>query len=185
MFIEFLEKTKGCSYFEFGAGGSTYQANLRENINSITSVESDFSWIEKIQKNVSQCSGNSEKKIKFIFVDLNSAPNSFGYPGEKFDSSELKKYSDAVLQEKDNSIDIVFIDGRFRVACALKSFSKLKDDGIILFDDFLNRRQYHVVLDYFYILDKTRDERMVALKKKSSSHPPPNDLIFKYETIAD
>ena len=36
-----------------------------------------------------------------------------------------------------DSIDLVFIDGRFRVACCLKCYDIINDNCLIGFDDFL------------------------------------------------
>ena len=60
-------------------------------------------------------------------------------------------------KEKD-SIDLVFIDGRFRVACCLKCYKNC----VIAFDDFLNREYY------FDIVEKTVDNRMVILTTRRS-----------------
>ena len=37
-------------YFEYGSGGSTYQASIRKNIKTIYSVESDITWHEKLKE---------------------------------------------------------------------------------------------------------------------------------------
>jgi hypothetical protein len=37
------------------------------------------------------------------------------------------------------------------------------DDCVIAFDDFLNRPYYHIVLDYYDIIEKTKDNSMVIL----------------------
>jgi len=75
------------------------------------------------------------------------------------------------------------IDGRFRVACCLKCFDAIRDDCLIAFDDFLDRRQYHIVLNYYEIVEKTSDNRMVILKKKGGPVDPA--LIAKYEMDLD
>lgn len=59
------------------------------------------------------------------------------------------------------------------------------DNCVIAFDDFLNRTHYHVVLDYYDIIEKTQDNRMVILKKKHNINCVPNELITKYELIKD
>ena len=42
MFYKYVDKSK--VYFEYGSGGSTYQASIRNNINKIYYVESDKEW---------------------------------------------------------------------------------------------------------------------------------------------
>ena len=62
--------------------------------------------------------------------------------------------------------------------CALKSFKVIDKDCIVLIDDFLNRKSYHILLDYYDIIEK--GERMAALKKKENINIPDN-LLTKYE----
>ena len=75
---------------------------------------------------------------------------------------------------------MVLIDGRFRVACCLKCYEVIKDNCLIAFDDFFNRKQYHIVLEYFDIIEKSKDNRMVILKKKKNVNIQ-KELIEKYE----
>ena len=88
-----------------------------------------------------------------------------------------------ITDEEQKSIDLVFIDGRFRVACCLKCFDVIREDCLIAFDDFLNRQEYHVVLKYYDIIEKTIDNRMVILQKKKNIISIPEELIKKYELI--
>ena len=94
-----------------------------------------------------------------------------------------KNYSNQITKlskKEQESIDLVFIDGRFRVACCLKCYDIIKDDCLIAFDDFLTRPDYDIVLEYFDIIEKTEDERMVILKKKRNVTIS-KELIEKYE----
>ena len=47
LFYKYLDNTN--VYFEYGSGGSTYQASIRKNIKTIYSVESD---IIKLNQNI-------------------------------------------------------------------------------------------------------------------------------------
>jgi hypothetical protein len=97
------------------------------------------------------------------------------------------RYSDSILnlnKETLESLDLILIDGRFRVACCLKTFSVTNDNCLIIFDDFLNRKDYHIVLDYFTIVGLTKDKRMVILRKKQCQ-PPNDNIIKKYELICN
>ena len=77
-------------------------------------------------------------------------------------------------------IDLV-MRRRFCVACCLKCFNVVDDNCIIIFDDFLNRKQYHSVLQFYDIIEKTNDNQMVILKKKKDILSIPIELIQKYE----
>jgi len=178
MFYTCLDKAK--VYFEYGSGGSTYQANIRNNISKIYSVESDIQWINKI-KNIIK-----SNKIKFFYNEMNTLPNSLGYPGPNSTHIQWINYSNHMsnlTNDEQKNIDLVLIDGRFRVACCLKCFDIISPDCLIAFDDFLNRKQYHVVLDYYNIIEKTKSNRMVILQKKKNVTSIPDDLIKKYELI--
>ena len=118
---------------------------------------------------------------------MNTQPKNFGRPGKNSTILQKINYSNQIkkLNKKcRQSIDFVFIDGRFRVACCLKSFNVIKNNCLIAFDDFLNRPYYHIVLDYFDIIEQTEDKRMVILKKKNNVSVS-QDLIRKYELIHD
>ena len=86
-----------------------------------------------------------------------------------------------LTRQEQQSIDLLLIDGRFRVACCLKCYDIINDECFIAFDDFLCRPYYHIVLDYFDIVEQnTTDDRMVILKKKKNVIVP-KELLEKYE----
>ena len=127
-------------YFEFGSGASTYLASYY-NITTY-SVESDVKWHKKLKKH--------GVKANFITIDLNVTYA--GYPGKNTNVKHWKKYIQA-YKRKFNA-DIILIDGRFRVACALDIFSKIRNDTIILIHDYVYRKKYHI-LENFYIKVKS------------------------------
>ena len=180
MFYKYLDKAN--VYFEYGSGGSTYQANIRSNITKIYSVESDIQWINKIKGNI------DSSKVNFFFNEMDTQPNTGGNPGSNSTDTQWINYSNhmrKLTKDEQKDIDLVLIDGRFRVACCLKCFDIIGPDCLIAFDDFLNRTQYYAVLDYYNIIEKTTDERMVILRKKENISSIPNDVIQKYELIRD
>ena len=116
---------------------------------------------------------------------MDTQPNTWGNPGKHATNRQKINYSNHITylsKEEQDSIDLVFIDGRFRVACCLKCYDVINDNCLIVFDDFLNRPNYHIVLKYFDIIEKTQDKRMVILKKKKNVNIP-KELIEKYELI--
>lgn len=181
MFYKYLNRTT--NYFEYGSGGSTYQASIRTNIQKIYSVESDRDWHLKL-KNIFKNKNN----IHFIYNEMDTKPNTWGNPGPKSNEIQWINYSTHITlldEESKRQIDMVMIDGRFRVACCLKCFSIINNDCLIAFDDFLNRPKYHIVLHFYDIVEKTSDNRMVILKKKKDVEFVPDELIKKYELIKD
>jgi UDP-glucose 4,6-dehydratase len=123
MFYKYLDNCK--YYFEFGSGGSTYKAFNTKKIEKIYSVESDKSWydiINKINKN--------NKESYLLLVDLECEKNTFGHPGKNSKREDWKRYSDTIINignENSKKIDLVMIDGRFRVACCLKCFDVINN----------------------------------------------------------
>lgn len=109
--VDLLKKhlNKSLSVFEWGSGNSTlfWSAHVKE----VVSVEYDKKWHEKLLEVVPD-------NVLMKYCELE-------YDGE---------YCRLVLKE-DREFDIILIDGRDRVRCALNAVSKLKEDGIIIWDD--------------------------------------------------
>jgi hypothetical protein len=183
MFYKYLIKSN--HYFEYGSGGSTCKTALAPNIKSIYSVESDLEWHNKIKKELKFIQNN--KTINLIYCEMDTQPKSWGNPGPKSVIADWQNYSNqlSLLSNfEKQQLDLILIDGRFRVACCLKCYDEIKDNCLIMIDDFLNRNKYHVILNHYEIFEKTIDNRMVVLKKKKNASPS-KDLIEHYEKIAD
>jgi hypothetical protein len=179
IFYEYLDKSN--NYFEFGSGGSTYQASIRNNIKKIYSVESDLEWHNKLKNML-----NKNTNIDFIYNEMDTRPNTWGNPGPNSTKNQHINYSNQILfldKNKIKDIDFILIDGRFRVACCLKCFDVITNNCFIAFDDFLNRSYYHIVLNYYDIIKQTNDNRMVILQKKKDCKFIPKEIIEKYELI--
>lgn len=179
MFYRYLKNID--IYFEYGSGGSTYQVSILNNIKKIYSVESDIQWQNKLKQTI------TNPNIYYIYNEMDTKPDTWGHPGKNATNIQKINYSNHITKlskEEQDSIDLVFIDGRFRVACCLKCYDIIKDNCLIAFDDFLDRPYYHIVLEYYDIIEKTKGNRMVILKKKKNVNIP-KELIEKYELIKD
>ena len=175
-------------YFEYGSGGSTYQASIRNNIKKIYSVESDLMWHNSLKQKI------QTDNISYIYNDMNTNPNSWGHPGKDATDNQKINYSEQIKHlhpDEQKVIDFILIDGRFRVACCLKCYNVINNNCIIAFDDFIGRKCYHIVLDYFEIIEKSKDNKsvgridhLVILKKKPNLNIP-ESIIKKYEFICD
>ena len=77
MFYKHLNNAK--IYFEYGSGGSTYQASIRDNIQKIYSVESDIQWQTKLKRSI------KKENIVYIFNEMDTRPNNWGESrGERY-----------------------------------------------------------------------------------------------------
>lgn len=164
------------NYFEFGSGGSTVYAS--NNCKNVYSIESDKIWCEKVISKI-----NNNCNVNCIHVDIETKPNTWGYPGENCSNEKKKKYSNMFHTIKNyDKIDTILIDGRFRVACALNIYPYISIKTRVLFDDFLNRQeQYGIILKYYSI--EKHFGNMVLLKKIDNIDID-NNIIEKYELIA-
>lgn len=123
--IEFLKKRvrKNMSVFEYGCGESTYWwAGM---VNEVISVEHDREWYEKIRKKL-------PKNVSLSYVKLD-------YDGDY--SKMVSKYA--------NRFDIIVIDGRDRINCAMNALIALKPCGIIIWDNS-DRIEYEEGFDFLY-----------------------------------
>ena len=102
----------------------------------------------------------------------------WGHPGPNATDEQKRAYSDPIPA----AVDFVLIDGRFRVACALKLHGTISNSTFVAFDDFLNRPHYHIVLAYYDIIEKGKT--MVILKRNPNTFPS-KDLIRQYELNVD
>lgn len=181
MFYKYLQTAT--HYFEYGSGGSTYQAASSENIQKVYSVESDFEWHNKLKEIL-----HDKTNISFFYNEMDASPNDWGNPGPKSTPVQWEQYSSYYPQlppEERRKVDFILVDGRFRVACCLKSFAYMSDSCILAFDDFGYRPFYHIVLDFFRIIDVTQDNNMVILQKKPGVDSVPDSLIEYYEHVKD
>lgn len=164
------------NYFEYGSGGSTYQASLRPSIRTIYSVESDLSWHTTLKSKITR------PGVTYLYANMETLPNNFGQPGPKSTRSQWINYASQISRiPNPKDIDLILIDGRFRVASCLHCFNAISDTCLIAFDDFLTRPEYYSVLRFFDVVEKTSDTRMVILKKKTGAAAVPQEVIATYE----
>ncbi len=147
----FLNKLTGANnYLEFGSGGSTFLSLLQSDVRTITSVESDDNWLNLL-KEWKVISENLGEKIFFKYINIGKV-GAWGKPIDDSGKDNYPNYSKQIFEEK-NNYDVVFIDGRFRVACALQTILNCKKDIKILMHDYSIRPYYHCILDFLDIVD--------------------------------
>jgi len=172
-FEEKLKTTK--SFLEFGSGGSTVLASKYVK-GDIISIESDIEWFNKLKIIFKEYSN-----VKLYLVDLMCKPRTWGHPSAECPQSQKRKYSQIVKSLDLSEVNLILIDGRFRVACALHIHPLISNETDVLFDDFGDRLEhYSIVLNYYDVV--TRIDRMIHLRKKNIIIP--KEIIEKYELIA-
>lgn len=122
-FIDFISDrlSKTMDIFEYGSGNSTLW--YAKKVNSVTSVEHDENWFEKIKNNM-------PKNVNINYQTLI-------YDGEysTFPTKLNKKF------------DIIIVDGRDRVNCIKNAINNVKEKGIIVLDDS-ERKSYQEGINF-------------------------------------
>ncbi|MFZ1612483.1 MAG: hypothetical protein WAT52_15525 [Chitinophagales bacterium] len=186
LFLKWIEKSK--FYLEFGSGGSSYLA-AKLYIEFI-SIDSDNYFIEALKEKLNKERLLNIDKHKFVFRPI-GVTEMWGYPILKMPNDKMKikfrNYSNLPIELiQERTPDLILIDGRFRVACLLKMINYLKDRNgwIVLFDNYTDRIDYHIVEKYINI-DCTEGKMIqVSTLKEYSQNEILNDIL-KYELVCD
>lgn len=104
-------------YLEWGCGTSTMIAASRVS-GSITSIDSSRDWIARVRHTIKP---PLPPMSRFVYADI-GAVGAFGYPINESARDRWPDYSDP-LRHSTRRPDLVLVDGRFRVACALRTFA--------------------------------------------------------------
>ncbi len=140
----------GGDYLEFGSGGSTFLALLYSQM-KITSIESSLEWLTYLRKWNLITHALKEKRLDFHHIDIGRV-GAWGTPLDMDRKESFPNYSSQIFQSK-NDFDIVFIDGRFRIACVLATLLYCNPNTKILIHDFNNRPQYHKIIEFLDFVD--------------------------------
>jgi len=136
---------KSKDVLEFGSGGSTLL--FAKFARRVVSVESDKQFLNHVQTSLER--SNLDNNVKLIYANIGLI-KSFGQPIQIFRyfyKSRYKSYTTVCFDqiESDFKPEIVFIDGRFRAWCAIQSALKIQNDFMIIFDDYFDRGEYHLI----------------------------------------
>lgn len=135
------------TYLEFGMGGSTTLAAWLEVAN-IIAIESSQEWREKTAAEIARIDTSSQ--VVLLFADIGET-GAWGFPSNLQHRAQWPNYYTdawAAIRARSLSPDLVLVDGRFRVPCFLYSLLNLNPGAVILWDDYLDRPEYHVVEKY-------------------------------------
>lgn len=155
MFEKYIQAAS--NYLEYGCGGSTYMASCQKNVKKIVSVEGALTWITKLK-------AMPEIRATFHHIDYNADEGNWSYPKDNKKVHIFPQYSDIIKLYPVNTFDTILVDGRFRVACICKLYDYSTEDTIILVHDYTNRPQYHIVEQFFDVVERV--ETLVRLRKK-------------------
>lgn len=142
---EYLRAAYGAAtvILEYGTGGSTVLASEQRG-KTIYAVESDKVWTQNLRRFVEQ-SDQTRSVPRILHVDIGPTKE-WGHPINESSWKNFHKYPISVWSELiQEHPDLVLIDGRFRAACFLTCCLMTTRPLKILFDDYRDRKNYHLV----------------------------------------
>jgi hypothetical protein len=153
-------------YLEYGSGGSSVLASAFAD--QVISVDSDRFFLRAVAHRIK---GSRASFVPF-YVDIGYT-GAWGVPVTKaINSRRLEKWKryPAIAWRYFESLktepDLIFVDGRFRVACVLESLMHLRSNSetTIMLDDYGDRPYYQVIEEF--VRDLTYYDRLVCFKKR-------------------
>lgn len=153
---------------EFGCGGSTLLF-VCETKAQIDSVESDKKWLANVDAHEAIQHALSDGRLHLHHADIGPV-KAWGAPQDNHSMSRWPTYWMHVWKSAGVSdVDLVFVDGRFRVACTLSTLVWGRAKPTVAFHDFFNRRRYHVVLEFFDVQQSAATLAVLRPKKEIDS----------------
>lgn len=128
---------------EFGMGGSTLMA-ARLKVPFYHSVESDAGWVQRCSSHPAIHALIENDRFNLCHVDIGPV-GAGGFPTDKSHASKWVNYHADVWDHMSNLPDLVFIDGRFRLACALQAAARCAPGTSVLIHDYSDRPYYHEI----------------------------------------
>lgn len=138
---------------EYGCGHSTGMF-VRSGAARILSVDSDPAWIARLRLVPELAGAEAEGRLSLIHVDLGPVKN-WGKPRDKSLRGRWPSYALAPwVREPDFAPELVFVDGRFRVASILAALLFGPKGVTVAVHDFWSRPEYHSVLAFAQVLEQ-------------------------------
>lgn len=134
------EIQKSTCYGEYGMGLSTSSV-LAHSQALIYSVDSAQEWVEAVRGR-----GAGSPRLCLNWVDVGPVGD-WGTPKGYEKRSNFRAYAEWIWSHEIKP-DLVLVDGRFRVFCFLTSLLRGNPGTRIIFDDYRDRGQYHIVEEF-------------------------------------
>jgi hypothetical protein len=159
-------------YQEFGVGGSTLLA-IRSCLESIVAVDTDRNWVDAARKDPEIDAAIRSGRADIRHADIGPV-GQWGYTKDSTHMLSWPAYvatAWGVWSERNEMPDLVFVDGRFRVACCLsvvllaEAGSRLTQElRVVLHDVGSERPYYDEVFEFFDIVESVNTLRVMKIK---------------------
>ncbi|MFC6687430.1 hypothetical protein [Jhaorihella thermophila] len=132
---------------EYGSGGSTVLAAEMPG-KHVTSVESDRRWARMMKQWFRQNPPAKDTTVEVIWSNIGPTRD-WGQPKDQGAWHRFARYPLGVWRREDlPHPDVVLVDGRFRIGCALATAFNIRRPVTLLFDDYAGRKWFHQVEDF-------------------------------------
>ena len=156
---------------EYGSGASMVHIGKRlENWGRLISIEHDREWYQKVQFVLKE---ERLDNVDYLLREPETGPPTEPY--QRFSERHLRRYIEAPRERLGpGSVDLVFIDGRQRINCALAVVDLLKIGGYLMIHDFWPRLRYRARLPellehYDYLLEspcREQDQGLAVFRRR-------------------
>jgi hypothetical protein len=124
-------------YLEYGVGGSTQLAS-RSGPSTVIGVDSDYRFLAAVGRAIQRAG----RVVNWHPVHVDLGPTTYlGFPKTLCARGAWHDYALAPWQFG-LAPDLVLIDGRFRLACALATAAHAQPGTLVFFDDYATRPWY-------------------------------------------
>ena len=147
---------------EYGSGTSTFFA-LSCGVRRLVSVESDPAWLARLRDDRRCAEAEASGRLVLLHADIGPVRDR-GYPINDRRKDIGTTYASAPWPACDHRADVVLVDGRFRVACALRAALESEAPAMILIHDYANRPYYHVIADHLPMV--TQSGRLAVFESR-------------------
>ncbi len=172
-------------YLEFGLGGSTLMAI--HHFETVVAVDSDLQWVDAVKGHPDFANAIASGQSTILHADIGPT----GDWGTPIDESCIKRWPSYIAApwrewaRRKCLPDLVYVDGRFRVACCYsvvvscllhvhKHFPKL------LIHDFSHKRPYYMdILKYFDVEECENTLFLLKIKEEIPIGDIFEDLLFR------
>ena len=178
--LAFLMSSANVSrYFEWGSGGSTELAAWRVLTShdlEVHSADSSEAWSAQLAAR-SQVISQARDTGKLTFhaqsigtVGAWGVPTNWTMRPASSRQRSSENYVDKPLSRAGGQFDLILIDGRFRVACALKALQHAHKETRVLIHDFSGKRlmtyHYYTLISHHWYTKVTAAGTLVVLKPR-------------------
>lgn len=183
------ELDNASTYLEWGSGGSTAYVVKRDNIKEMYTLESDGAWLKELATHRFIQQALNDNRLILELRDIGRT-GKWGHPVNASANTTWPHYSDFPVPLSTNTsllharrtkehFDLIYVDGRFRVACFLKALRDAPRPFRLMIHDY-ERPEYHVV-ERFATKIKQGDILAVFTPKESINKTDFDATIRQYE----